>query len=45
MTKYLLIQSRDPFESNDAAYSHELAAGVAREGTQVPLFLVQNGVP
>lgn len=44
MAKYLLIQSRDPFESNDVAYFYELAAGLAREGSDVMLFLVQNGV-
>ena len=44
MAKYLLVESRDPFESNDAAQFHDLAAGLAREGNEVTLFLVQNGV-
>jgi predicted peroxiredoxin len=41
---YLLIQSRDPFESADAEYFYDLAAGLARGGHAVTLFLVQNGV-
>src|SRR5262245_58632171 len=44
MAKYLLIESRDPFESNDVAYYYNLAAGLAKEGNEVTLFLVQNGV-
>jgi predicted peroxiredoxin len=44
MAKYLLIESRDPFESNDVAYYYELATGLAKEGNDVTLFLVQNGV-
>jgi predicted peroxiredoxin len=43
-TKYLLIESRDPFESNDASYFYDLAAGLAKGGHEVTLFLVQNGV-
>jgi predicted peroxiredoxin len=44
MAKYLLIESRDPFERNDVPYFYDLAAGLARDGTEVTLFLVQNGV-
>lgn len=44
MNKYLLIESRDPFESNDASRWTELAKGLAKEGNEVTLFLVQNGV-
>lgn len=44
MGKYLLIESRDPFDSNDVAHYYELAAGLRREGNDVTLFLVQNGV-
>lgn len=44
MSKYLLIESRDPFDSRDAVRYAELAAGLAREGHAVTLFLVQNGV-
>jgi len=44
MAKYLLIESRDPFESNDVAYYYDVATGLAKDGNQVTLFLVQNGV-
>ncbi len=44
MDKYLVIESRDPFESNDVAQGCELASGLAKEGKEVTLFLVQNGV-
>ncbi len=44
MARYLLISSRDPFESNDTSAYYELAAGLAREGNEVAVFLVQNGV-
>jgi predicted peroxiredoxin len=44
MSKYMLIESRDPFDSNDVAFSYELAAGMAKAGHEVMLFLVQNGV-
>jgi len=45
MDSYLLIESRDALESSDVAtYFYDLAAGLAREGSLVTLFLVQNGV-
>ena len=44
MDKYLLIESRDPFDSHDVAHTYDLAQGLAREGNEVTLFLVQNGV-
>jgi sulfur relay (sulfurtransferase) complex TusBCD TusD component (DsrE family) len=44
MAKYLLIESRDPYESNDAGELHRLAAALARKQHEVTLFLVQNGV-
>ena len=44
MPKYMLIESRDPFESNDVGFSYELASGLAKAGNEVTLFLVQNGV-
>ncbi len=44
MAKYMLIALRDPFETNDVDAYYELAAGLAREGNEVTLFLVQNGV-
>lgn len=44
MAKYLLIESRDPFDSKDVASYYELASGLAEQGNLVTLFLVQNGV-
>ena len=44
MNDYLLIESLDPFESNDVEDYWRLAAGLARGGSRVTLFLVQNGV-
>lgn len=44
MAQYLLIESRDPFESCDTAYYYELASNLAKDGNDVTLFLVQNGV-
>ena len=45
MSGYLLIESRDPFEASDVSHHfYDLATGLARQGTPVTLFLVQNGV-
>jgi sulfur relay (sulfurtransferase) complex TusBCD TusD component (DsrE family) len=44
VAKYLLIESRDPFESNDVGYYYQLARGLAEDGNEVTLFLVQNAV-
>jgi hypothetical protein len=44
MSEYLLIESRDPFESNDVGYYYELARGLRESGNLVTLLLVQNGV-
>ena len=44
MSKYLLIESRDPCESGDVGNYFELAQGLAGDGNDVTLFLVQNGV-
>ena len=44
MAEYLLIESRDPFESNDVGYYYDLAKGLVEAGNQVTLFLAQNGV-
>jgi intracellular sulfur oxidation DsrE/DsrF family protein len=44
MAEYLLIESRDTFESRDVDYYYELAKGLGAAGNQVTLFLVQNGV-
>ncbi len=44
MPGYLLIESRDPFESAGAARTYELAIQLRAAGHDVALFLVQNGV-
>ena len=44
MAKYLLIESRDPFDSADSEYFVRLVEGIANRGNEVTLFLVQNGV-
>lgn len=40
----MIIESRDPFDSNDVAFSYDLATGLAAAGHEVTLLLVQNGV-
>ncbi|WP_119302425.1 DsrE family protein [Dongia deserti] len=44
MADYLLIESRDPFESAEVGGFLDLAEGLAKEGSGVTLFLVQNAV-
>jgi len=44
MPKYLLIESRDPFDSNDTQFCCDLARQLAGARNDVTLFLVQNGV-
>ncbi len=44
MARYLLVESRDPFEFLDVLGFFQLAADLAREGNAVRVFLVQNGV-
>jgi sulfur relay (sulfurtransferase) complex TusBCD TusD component (DsrE family) len=44
MAEYLLIESRDPFESRDVGYYYELACGLSEAGNQVTVFLIQNAV-
>lgn len=44
MAKYLLIESRDPFDSADSEYFSELVQGISNRGNETTLFLVQNGV-
>ena len=43
MARYVMIESRDPFESRDVSYFYNLASDLAANGEQVTLFLVQNG--
>jgi DsrE/DsrF/DsrH-like protein len=44
MPSYLLIESRDPFDSGDTAFIPDLATRLAAAGNRVTLFLIQNGV-
>lgn len=44
MAEYVLIESRDPFESGDVPYFYSLASSLVKNGDKVTLFLVQNGV-
>src|SRR5438270_10495454 len=44
MPKYLLIESRDPFDSNDTGFCVDLATQLAAAKNDVTVFLVQNGV-
>lgn len=44
MDRYLLIESRDPFETNEVGRDYEMAIDLAKGGNQVTMFLVQNGV-
>ena len=44
MAKYLLIESRDPFDSNDTRFCSDLATQLAAAKHEVTVFLVQNGV-
>lgn len=44
MGSYLLVETRDPFDSSDVEDLYALAEGLANEANDVTLFLVQNGV-
>ena len=44
MAKYLLIESRDPFDSSDSGYFSELVQGICSRGNETTLFLLENGV-
>ncbi len=44
MADYILIESRDPFDSGDVDNFYNLASGLAGNGDKVTVFLVQNGV-
>ena len=43
MGRYVMVESRDPYESRDVPYFYNLAVDLAAKGEQVTLFLVQNG--
>jgi intracellular sulfur oxidation DsrE/DsrF family protein len=44
MPRYLLIESRDPYDSNDTGFCRDLATQLAAAKNEVTVFLVQNGV-
>jgi sulfur relay (sulfurtransferase) complex TusBCD TusD component (DsrE family) len=44
VAKYVLVETRDPFESTDVSAMYELAEGLAGNGNKVSVFLAQNGV-
>ncbi len=44
MTEYVLIESRDPFESRDTEFIEQTAIAIRERGHPVTVFLVQNGV-
>lgn len=44
MSSYLLIESRDPFDSPDTGFIHDLSRQLVQGGHEVTVFLVQNGV-
>jgi predicted peroxiredoxin len=43
-SRYVFIESRDPFESPDTGFVADTAAALAARGRPVTVFLVQNGV-
>ena len=44
MKNYLLIESRDAFESRDARFVEQTATALRQRGNEVTVFLLQNGV-
>jgi hypothetical protein len=44
MSNYLLISSRDPFTCPATRELYELASSLRRDGHEVTLFLIENGV-
>ena len=44
MGQYLLVESRDPFDSVDVEHTYDLGARLAEERHDVAVFLVQNAV-
>ena len=44
MTRYVFIESRDPFESRDTEFVEQTAISVKERGHDVTVLLVQNGV-
>jgi predicted peroxiredoxin len=44
MSEYVLIESRDPFESRDTEFVEQTAIAIKERGYPVTVFLIQNGV-
>jgi len=44
MATYILIESREPFESRDTQFIVETATSLKKRGNAVVVFLLQNGV-
>ena len=44
MTSYLIIETRDPFESRDAQFVLDTAIALKQGDNEVTVYLVQNGV-
>ncbi|MGE0129749.1 MAG: DsrE family protein [Blastocatellales bacterium] len=44
MARYVLIESRDPFESRDTQFVTDTAVALKQLGHEVVIFLAQNGV-
>src|SRR5258708_33308745 len=44
LSKYVLVESRDPWDSGETQHFYALASDLAGKGHDVVLFLVQNGV-
>ena len=44
MAKYLLVESRDPFETDDVRHFYELPASLARAANRVTLYLTDGAV-
>jgi hypothetical protein len=44
MPRYLLIESRDPFDSGGFAQRCDLAAALIADGAEVMVYLVENAV-
>lgn len=44
MSKYVFIETRDPFESRDIRFVTETAIALRKRRDDVTVFLVQNGV-
>lgn len=44
MARYLIVESRDPFESRDVGFVLQNARELGERGNQVVLYLIENGV-